>query len=147
MDGNYNYGISSNIQSASILDKTDWRKTIHKCLENCVNAEGTTKYPQTVKSLISAVSAPYPGFDAKTLINKKITEIKEDYKKWTVDWISRNPDYWHHPGKRSIVEPDIVHSYYKEIFEYIKDLLAQKRILLYGVRKTIGGTQMSDENE
>ena len=133
--------------SASILDKTDWRRTIHRCLENCVRCEDTLLYPQTVKSLISAVSANYPGFPAKDIITKEILEIKENYSEWTIEYFSRNPDYWYHPIKRKIIQPKLLNSYYKEIFEFIKNLLAEKRILLYGVRQTSGGMQMPDAAE
>jgi hypothetical protein len=141
------YGDISQPSSASLLDKTDWRRTIHKCLETCVMCEDTKYYPQTVKSLISAVSANYPGFNAKDIITKEIMEIKEEYKKWTKDYFVKNSDYWHHPYKRKVVFPQILNSYYKDIFEFIKNLLAEKRILLYGIQHLPGGIQLKDEYE
>lgn len=119
-------------QTASILDKTDWRRTIHKCLEECVLHEDTLRYPQTVKSLISAVSATYPSFDAEALINKYISELKEKYRKDIKEYILKNPDNWYHPGKRNTIEPQIVNDYYKDIFTFIKNLCATKRMLLWG---------------
>jgi hypothetical protein len=139
-EGNVNYQIAS-----SILDKTDYRKTIHKCLEKCIFAEGRVNYPETVKSLVSCVSANYPGFPAKTIIDKQIVKLKLKYREKTIEFVKKNPDYWFHPGKRAIIEPELRNEYYKELFEYIKNLLAYKRILLYGSRKTHGGTQMPDE--
>jgi hypothetical protein len=130
---------------ASILDKTDWRKTIHKCMERCVFAEGKVYYPNTVKSLVSAVSANYPGFLAKNNIDEYTAMLKEKYRLKTQIFILKNPDYWYHPGKRNLVEPEFRNDYYKELFEYIKNLLANKRILLYGSRRIKGGQQMPDE--
>lgn len=140
-----NYDELPKVSSASILDKTDWRKTIHRCLETCVRCEDTNQYPQAVKSLVSAVSANYPGFPAKEIITNEIIKIKDYYSKWTKAYFVRNPDYWYHPFKRKIIQPKLLNSYYKEIFEFIKNLLAEKRILLYGVRQTSGGIQMVDE--
>lgn len=135
-------GIS--VQAASILDKTDWRKTIHKCLETCVRAEGTVMYPRTVKSLVSAVSANYPGFKAKDIINKKIKQLKKDYDEKIVDYMTKYPELWYHPIKKKMAESDFIGEYYKDIYEFIKNLLARKRILLYGVRQLSGGEQMPD---
>ena len=57
--------------TASFLDKTDWRKTIHRKLEGCIDASGRYWYPFRLSSLIDAVSAEYPGFDARA----DITEV------------------------------------------------------------------------
>ena len=43
--------------SASFLDKTDWRVTLHRKLEACVDAENTFFYNRRVESLVSAASA------------------------------------------------------------------------------------------
>ena len=136
---------SYDIRSASILDKTDWRKTIHRCLEECVKAEGTIYYRHAVKSLISAVSANFPGFDAKSMIEAEIFNIKKQYTLWAVDFMIKNPDYWFHPIKRKIIETKLINNYYKDIFEYIKNLLAERRILLYGVKHLPGGIQLKDK--
>ena len=130
--------------TASFLDKTDWRKTIHKCLEECVKYEETVRYPHTVKSLVSAFSATYPGFDARTLVDREIYRLKVKYRILAIKFVSKHPDYWFHPGKRMMVEPEMVNSYYKEIFEFIKNLAAEKRMLLWGIKKIGGGTQMED---
>lgn len=132
-------------KSASILDKTDWRKSIHKYLDLCVMAEDTVYYPKRVKSLVSAVAANFPNWDARTEINNRIDELNKYYKQKIKEFINKNPDYWVHPGKRLTVEPDIINAYYKDIFEFIKNMLAEKRMLLWGGRKTIGGTQLEDE--
>jgi len=131
--------------ATSVLDKTDYRKTIHKCLEACIFAEGKIGYPNTVKSLYSCVSATYPGFNAKKIIEEFIVQLKVKYRLKTEEIILKNPDYWFHPGKRAMIEPDLRNAYYKELFEFIKNLLAKKRILLYGSRKVRGGSQMADE--
>lgn len=131
-------------KSASILDKTDWRRSIHKYLDACVAAEGTIKYPGAVRSLVSAVAATFPNFNAKRLIDEFIDDLNIHYKKQITIFIEAYPDYWIHPGKRLTVEPDIVNAYYKDIFEFVKDLLARRRMLLWGIKELPGGEQMQD---
>lgn len=118
--------------AASFIDKTDWRKTIHRCLEMCVKFEETTKYPQAVKSLVSAFAATYPGFDAKILVDKEIKRLKIKYTIRIIRFVADHPDYWFHPGKRQMVEPEMINNYYKDLFEFIKNLCAIKRMLLWG---------------
>lgn len=125
---------------ASILDKTDWRRTIHQCLEHCVNTIGTTEFPRAVKSLINAVSARYPGFNAESLINNKSKYLDFKYSIIKKIWDARNQT--EHSWDKDIryaefrIEKDV------EMFIYIKNLLAEKRILLYGIKETMGGDQM-----
>lgn len=125
---------------ASVLDKTDWRRTIHQCLEHCVNTMGTLEFRRSVKSLKSAVSARYPGFDAESLIEEmeKLIDMKYDLIKkiWSIQ--NLNAHWW---DKRiKFAEYNIQKD--EEMFVYIKNLLAEKRILLYGIKETIGGDQM-----
>jgi hypothetical protein len=136
----------SSSQQVSFLDKTDWRRTIHKCLENCVYTEGTTKYPSAVESLVSAVSSTFPNWNTRILIDKYINGLDIYYRKTIKNLIENNPDYWVHPGKRILVEPDIINSYYKDIFNYVFDMLADKRMLIWGSKTIPGGSQM-EENE
>jgi len=132
------------IKTASILDKTDWRRTIHKCLEACVMAEGTMGYPRRVNSLDAAVSARYPGFDAKSKIESEKRKLKTKWERIANNWIEENPTQWAYPWIKWAKTTDWRMKYSKELFEFIKDLLAKKRILLWGVRQTPGGIQMAD---
>jgi len=136
--------VSRDGSTASFLDKTDWRKTIHRCLEECVKFEETTKYPQVVKSLVSAFAATYPGFDARRLVDEEIRRLKIRHSIIVIKFIEKHPDYWFHPGKRMLIEPEMINNYYKEVFEFIKNLAAEKRMLLWGIKKIGGGTQMED---
>lgn len=138
MSGDY----SSDV--ASFLDKTDWRKSIHKCLDLCVSAEGTIYYPQRVKSLVSAVAAPFPNFNARKIIGDYLEKLDLDYKEKIEEFVEKYPDYWIHWGKRKMIEPDIVDCYFHDIFDFIFCLLAERRMLLMGPRKISGGSQMED---
>jgi len=126
---------------ASVLDKTDWRRTIHQCLEHCVNTMGTIEFPRAVKSLISAVSARYPGFDAEGLIEKMMKLNTKKYELMRKIWIANNQT--EHIWNKKIRYAEFKIQSDEEMFVYIKNLLAEKRILLYGIKETSGGDQMN----
>jgi hypothetical protein len=125
---------------ASVLDKTDWRRTIHQCMEHSVNTIKTLDFHKAIISLRSAVAAQYPGFDAESIINRKIKFLNEKYSRIEKIWDSKHQtDNWW--------DKDLDRAYFRnqkdeEIFTFIKNLLADKRILLYGSKETIGGDQM-----
>ena len=129
--------------TASFLDKTDWRITIHRKLESCVNAEGTLYYPSRVKSLVSAVSATYPGWDAKEEISKMVSELELFYDETWKAWLMNHSTA--RKWQKYIKHKEIYYKLCKDIFEYIKDMCARKRMLLWGSKKVSGSTQMPYE--
>jgi len=126
--------------SASFLDKTDWRTTLHRKLEACVDAEGTPYYRLRVKSLISAYSAEYPGWDAKSDLEKNIHLLEQKYTVLWDEWVKKNSSAkrWSKYNYRKLLY-DMLH---KDIFEYIKNMCAKKRMLLWGTKKTPGGEEI-----
>jgi len=128
--------------TASFLDKTDWRKTIHRALEDCVRAEGTPYYCSRVKSLVSAFAAEYPNFDAKRLVLNKKIELEYKYSTLERSWLRLNSGkrrwqkYWYHQHLMNCLCHDI--------FDFIKNLCARKRMLLWGTKSIGGGFQMED---
>lgn len=131
--------------TASFLDKTDWRLTLHRKLESCVNAEGTEYYPQRVKSLISAASAPYPGWDARKEIQQQIQLIEKKYTLYWYKWLINNSgSKW--TNKRRIMKTLYLQAH-KDMFEYIKGRCAEKRMLLWGTKRIGGGTQIQFVDE
>jgi len=128
--------------TASFLDKTDWRITLHRKLEDCVNAEGTIFYPQRVKRLISTISARFPNWDAKKEVTDEIIKLEKHYTELHGKWLEGNPN-----AKRRKKEQIETHYFMllnKDVFEFIKNRCAEKRMLLWGIKKIIGGTQMED---
>lgn len=142
--GQYGYNTPEDaVSSASILDKTDWRRTIHTSLENCVKSEGT--YPhfiRAVQRMISVVGAPYPGFDAKKIIIAEQRRLKKNYQNQWDTWITE-----HETSRRRVKERQkkkLSMEEHYELYVFVRDLLARKRILLYGTRQISGGTQAPD---
>jgi len=131
--------------TASFLDKTDWRLTLHRKLEDCVNAEGTHQYPLRVKSLISAVSAEYPNWDARTDVTNEIEKLKEHYSIQHDNWLHDNPtkSRWQKYNYKHMLYVML----HKDIFEFIKNMCAKKRMLLWGTKKIGGGTQIPYDEE
>ena len=129
--------------SASFLDKTDWRITLHRKLEGCVDAEGTFWYMSKVKSLISAYSATYPNWDAKEDLDNKIAELEEKYTNEYDNWLKKNSTAkrW----TKQSMELSYKIRLHKDIFEYIKNTCAEKRMLLWGTKKVGGGTEMDHD--
>jgi len=124
---------------ASFLDKTDWRVTLHRKLEACVDAEGTFYYPRRVKSLISAASAKYPGWDAEKEITNTIHNVETRYNQLWDIWLEDNltKSRWQKYKYQSLLN----FLMYKEVFEFIKNMCAKKRMLLWGSKTTTSGTQ------
>lgn len=128
--------------TASFLDKTDWRITLHRKLEACVDAEGTEWYPQRVKSLVSAASAEYPGWNAKLDIETEIDRLNKIYEDSWMVWFKSNltKRRWQKWSYRR----NLYMSYCHDVFEFIKNMCARKRMLLWGSKQIGGGTQMED---
>lgn len=131
--------------TASFLDKTDWRLTLHRKLEDCVNSEGTLLYTNRVKSLISAASAEYPGWNAKHDIETEIDRLQKHYtNEWNV-WLESNSTAKKHRKYKHMKL--LYNEAHKAIFEFIKNMCAKKRMLLWGSKKIPGGTQMEYTEE
>lgn len=129
--------------SASFLDKTDWRITLHRKLEDCVNAEGSLWYIKRVQSLISAYSASYPNWDAKGDLENKIRELETEYTVEWEKWLKKNST-----AKRWVkynTKLSFRIQLHKDIFEYIKNTCASRRMLLWGHKRIGGGTQIPYE--
>ena len=130
--------------TASFLDKTDWRVTLHRKLEACVDAEGNDfYYPKRVKSLISAAAAQYPGWDAEEEINKYVTQRKKItlilWDTWLDDNLTkRRWQKYNYKRQLGLIEC-------KDIFTFIKNMCARKRMLLWGSKETKSGKEMKDE--
>ena len=126
--------------AASFLDKTDWRLTLHRKLEACVDAEGTVWYPYRVKSLVSVASAQYPGWDAQREINgfikKKEDQYNTDWETWSEYNSSRSK--WH----KYYYYRYLNYMFHHDVFDFIKNMCARKRMLLWGSKMVSGGTQM-----
>lgn len=131
---------------ASVLDKTDWRKTIHQCLEHCVLTKGTLDFPRSVESLESSVSARFPGFNAEFIIEKKIELLTIKYEKIKELWLIYNQTRQMWDKQIKFAELRIQRD--EEIFIFIKNLLAERRILLYGIKqRQQSSEEMPDEEE
>ena len=132
--------------TASFLDKTDWRITLHRKLEACVDAEGTVYYPKRVQTLISAAGATYPGWDAHKEITEERQRLKQKYEYAWINWLDENSTAKR--TKKYFIKKKLYYMEHNDIFEFIKNMCARKRMLLWGSKKIPGGSQITyDENK
>lgn len=119
-------------QTASILDKTDWRKSIQRYVDQCIQTIGTIHFPNAVEKLVASIYADFPNWDARIFLNQEINKINLEYDIAIKKHMEKYIDYWVHPGKRLTFVPDIIASYYTDIFRVVFNMLAKRRMLLWG---------------
>ena len=132
-----------NDSTASFLDKTDWRKTIHKSLEDCVRAEGTIFYTRRVKSLISAFAAPYPNFNARKLVEERLNHLEDKYSELEIQWLNVNATARREQKRKK--KQELTSCLCHDMFDFIKDLCATKRMLLWGTKDILRGDRLIDK--
>lgn len=129
---------------ASYLDKTDWRKTIHRKLEDCVNKRDTMYYGQSLDSLVDAVGATYPGFNAEKKIKEVYNHLFEKYDEVFDLWLAQNrtKSKWQKRKYQKYLYSCFCH----DMFEFIKNLCASKRMLLWGTKQIPRGFSEHDND-
>ena len=129
----------------SILDKTDWRKTIHKALEDAVMSIGTEiEFFKNVEQAIQAMTAVYPNWDATTEINNKLKAIEEKHMKLADEYIASHKLEWCYPWNRVIKLIEWKQAMYMEILQMLKDVAGKHRMLLWGVKSVPEGQMGPD---
>jgi len=126
--------------TASFLDKTDWRLTIHRKLESCLDAIGTTDFMNKVDTAVEAIRAEYPGWNAEKDIGEEIKQLRERYKKYENWWGENNTTK--RRTQKYLFKNDLMYKFHKDIYRYIKNLVAKKRMLLWGSKEIPGGKQI-----
>ena len=125
------------IERLPIVDKMDYRLTLQKIIEKCINSQGTTEFGRSVNQLILAIATEFPNMDFATPIKQKRIElINEYYKK--IDELKKNYEVYYHPINAGINEDKFKEEYFNELFGYIRDLLAINRGLLFGHTESKG---------
>lgn len=117
----------------SYFDKLDYRKTIHALMERCLYAKGTMNFGFEVNRLILAIETIFPGMDFKTPIQNKNDELRNIYFE-KLDMLKNDIEIWNHPLKKGMKEEDFKDEYFNELFEFVRDLLARHRGLLFGMK-------------
>jgi len=128
----------------SILDKTDWRKTIHKALEEAVLSIGRDEvFWYNVEQAIQAMSATYPNWDACSEVQQMVKKVTEKYNAIAEKWVLDNTYAWAFPWNRDKMERIWKNAMYLEILQNLQNIAGKHRMLLYGRKDTISGTQMN----
>jgi len=125
------------------LDKLDYRRIIQDLLADCLYAKGRAGYGDCVNRLILSLETEFPNMDFATPIKqKKDEELDKYYAK--LDELKKNRAVWFHPLKHGICEYDYAEDYYDAMLEFVRDLLAKHRGLLFGSRQIEGGTPLDE---
>ena len=124
----------------SILDKTDWRKTIHKALEDAVLSIGKgEEFWYNVEQAIQAMSATYPNWDATTEVKKMVFEVKTRYNNEAEIWVLDHIYEWAMQWNRGIMETKWKNAMYMDILQHLQNIAGKHRMLLWGVKKVPEG--------
>jgi len=131
----------TNDDFTSILDKTDWRKTIHKALEEAVMSIGQGEpFFYNVEQAIAAIQAVYPNWDATKEINLGLKKIIEKHNLKAQIWIDAHKIDWAYPWIKALKTLDWQTEMYMEILQFLKDVAGKHRMLLWGVKSVPEGS-------
>jgi len=136
----------------SVLDKADWRKSIHKALENATFSIGRQEeFYYAVEVCIGALRGVYPNWNASKEIDEMVDRVNKKYNKFAEEWILEHPNEWAYPWNRETQKLKWKDNMYGEILKELKDFAGKNRMLLFGRKKTQSGDQMDlpgvDEEE
>lgn len=134
-------------EDVSVLDKTDWRDTIHKTLERAVFQIGHgDTFVRSVETAIEAIVSDYPGWNAVTEVNKIVASTVKKYETMLDrDIMTNHIRDWQYPWVKVLVITKYQNAMYREILREVKNVAGRRRMLLWGVRHTVKGRQMSDD--
>jgi len=113
-------------------DKVDYRQLLQKQIEKCYQTIGSADIGREVKILKIMVSTIFPGMNLKVLIEKKEDELYLTFES-KMNNTKKDREVWYHPLKRGIAEYTFAEEYWMALLEYIRDVLAEHRGLLWGI--------------
>jgi nucleotide-binding universal stress UspA family protein len=138
--------MSNGSDYTSILDKTDWRKTIHKALEEAVLSIGMGKiFYYRVERAIQSIKAQYPNWNATKEINEGIKKIIDKHNNIAERWIDTNRLWWAYPWNQELKKMEWKDKMYIEILQFLLDTAGKHRMLLWGIRSVPEGSIGSEE--
>jgi hypothetical protein len=136
----------------SSLDKLTWTDRIEQQMWICVRTRGFYgSYDMEVRRLEDCVKTNFYGLDLATPIEDNIMELDYKKKEQTNIFIkNRENGIYYHPESfddlnfrdKDLLKKQIYDWYWNKRFEFVRDLLAKHRGLLWGKRKIAGGDQM-----
>jgi hypothetical protein len=135
----------------SVLDKADWRKTIHKSLEEAVMSLGKDEqFWYATERAIQAMSATYPNWDAAEEVRKMVDTITAKHNRKAEFLLLSNRDMcyqfafsWNRDGMTTRWKNDL----YREILQELQNIAGKHRMLLWGIRKLPTGSMGNGDTD
>jgi len=124
-------------ESIPVLDKLDYRRLLYKMLEQAYVSEGTVYFSRNVKRLVIACKTRFPNMDFYGPIQSEQNRLYDVYTD-KIDKLKEDYEIWGHPLKRAIHLSTYEEQYWQSVLEFIRDLLARNRGLLFGRSDTQG---------
>ena len=135
----------------SILDKTDWRKTIHKALEEAVLSIGQDEiFWYNVEQARQAMSATYPNWDASDEVKIMYNTVADKYNKGLEETLLNNKNLayeWAFPWNKDGIMRTWKNKMYLEILQNLQNIAGRHRMLLWGTKSAPGGTLGPDSGD
>lgn len=139
----------------SSLDKLTWTDRIEQQMFICVRSRGYYGlYDMEVRRLEDCVRTNFYGLDLATPIEENIKILDgEEKNKIKVFIENKDNGIYYHPKTfsdlnfrdKNVIKKQIYDWYWNMRFQFVRDLLAKHRGLLWGKRKIEGGEQMETE--
>lgn len=139
--------------SLSSLDKLDWTDKIELQMWYCIRTEGIIgSYHKEVIRLESCVKTVFSGLDFYTPIQNNTNKIEMNLPNVKKKMVRSVWDFNYKPliisdltcRDRDLIKKRVYLWYWKQRFNFVRDLFAAKRGLMYTRQRPGGGTQMED---
>jgi hypothetical protein len=132
----------------SIMDKADWKQTIHRCLESAVRTIGKDEeFWYNVERAIQAMSAKYPNWDAHVEVQLMVQSVIKKHDVIKTRWILSHTYQWAFNWNRDSKERHFKNAKYLEILQNLENIAGRHRMLLWGVKSVRRGHQMDADGE
>lgn len=135
----------------STSDKLNWRQRIELQMWKCVQAYEHLSYDIEVKKLEDCVCTNFYGLDFASPIEKNIEALDKAMDDQLTEWLPKK--YKYHPkslkelkcSDRAILRAELYARYWHYRFEFVRDILAKNRGLLFGSDDVTFASQLKDQ--
>ena len=111
-------------------DKLTWKNEIQKRLDICIATYETNMFGKNVERLVKTIYFNIRGYKFKKLIDEEDERLKTNVVNKIIYHQTYEPYRWGCPIRQIKMKYNISEKYYKELYEFITQLIAEKGLLL-----------------